>query len=70
MKYQCRHGHIANDPDYCRACLSSNYGVTPVEQAQAAPPESRPEELTPVLDPVAEAASLPEFKHAHPSRKR
>lgn len=79
MKYRCRYGHIANDPDYCRACLGNDYQVMPVQPAPepAAPapePEAKPEELTPVIEPVSlvdligEAAALPVSKY--PGRKR
>lgn len=68
MKYICRFGHIANDPDYCRQCLADNYGVKPSEEPvlmasfNPVEPESKPEELTPVLERVDEGAPLPVSK--------
>lgn len=67
MKYKCQKGHVANDPDYCRACLAEAYAVSPWLQEESPAPapyvEEKPEELTPVITPVVEGEALPVAKH-------
>ena len=78
MKFKCRMGHVGSDPDFCRACLASDFGVKPVEEPAA---EAKPVELTPIIEPkyakreplheddtavvaeVPEGSFLPEAKH-------
>ena len=77
MKFKCRMGHVGSDPDFCRACLGSDFGVKPVEEPAA---EAKPEERTPIIEPkyavikhspaddvvtteVSEGSFLPEAKH-------
>ncbi len=74
MKFKCRMNHIAEDPDYCRACLGNDYQVRPVEVMEEAyytgatggaggPGEEKPEELTPIIEPLYEGLPLPVSKH-------
>lgn len=73
-EYVCRFNHIGHDSDHCRTCLRDNYPVRELPPAPAPEPavseqtaETKPEELTPVLE-VTEAAPLPISKHS--GRKR
>lgn len=50
MRYRCRMGHIIEEADYCRACLASDFGVRPFQEP-APPPEKKPEERTPIIEP-------------------